>query len=218
MQERVVGHDVAATATMPRRSWHRFGTGEQPEAVCAGDLIFRAGNRHEMSVAISCGQYLRAETRPYARWNHVMLVLDEAGRTAHSTGAGMLEGRLSDLRGVTYALVRIECSDHDRAQIVMFAEDTLRRHPAWGRLTAASQLFSLLTGSQIVFGKLGTITCSGFAAEALVRTGAIFDRPAALMSPADLARACGLPGAIRTSDVPGAVRRVSLALRRGGAC
>jgi hypothetical protein len=213
-QELVAGHVIEATSTMPRRSWRRFGPGEEPDEVRAGDLVFRAGNRHEMSVAISCGQFLRAETRPFARWNHVMLVLDETGRTAHSTGTGLHDGRLGDLRDATYALVQFECSNEDRAQIVTFAEHLLRCHPQWGWLIAGSQLFSLLTGSRVVFGKLGTITCSGFAAEALVRAGAIFDRPAVLMSPADLARACGLPGAIRASDVPPAVRRVSVAARR----
>jgi len=206
--------ELEATPTMPRRSWRWFGHGEEPDDVKAGDLVFRAGSRHEMSVAISCGQLLRAETRPYARWNHVMLVLDGAGRTAHSTGAGLLEGRLSDLRDSGYAIVRIDCSTHDRAQIVAFAEELLRRHPQWGWLTAASQLFSLLTGSRVVFGELGTITCSGFAAEGLLRAGAIFDRPAVLMSPADLARACGLPGDIRMSDIPLGMRTVWTRLRR----
>lgn len=199
---------------MPRPSWQRFGPGEEPDEVRAGDVIFRAGNQHEMSVAISCGQFLRKETRPYAKWNHVMLVLDKAGRTAHSSGEGLVEGRLSDLRDKTYALVRVDCSDEDRAQVVAFAEDLLAKHPKWGWVPAGSQLFSLLTGSRVVFGKLGTITCSGFVAEALLRTGAIFDRPAALMSPADLAREYGLPGHIRARHVPSAVRRVYPALKR----
>ena len=214
--EPAVAGVLEATPTMPRRSWRRCGPREEPYDVKAGDLVFRAGNRHEMSVAISCGQLVRADTRSYARWNHVMLVLDAAGRTAHATGTGLFEGELSALRDQSYALVRFECSDEDRAQIVAYAEEMLRRHPTWGWLTAASQLFSLLTGSRVVFGKLGTITCSGFAAEALLRAGAVFNRPAALMSPADLARECGLPGVIRAGDVPGAVRRVYPAVRRAG--
>jgi hypothetical protein len=143
-----------------------------------------------------------------------MLVLDRAGRTAHATGGGLVEGTMRDLRDKSYALVQLDCSDEDRAQVVAYAEAQLRRHPTWGWLTAASQLFSLLTGSRVVFGKLGTITCSGFAAEALLRTGAIFERPAALMSPADLAKACGLPGVVRARDVPPAVRRVLPAAAR----
>ena len=88
MHERIVGGVWRPRSTMPRRSWRRFGPGQEPDEVKAGDLVFRSGNRHEMSVAISCGQFLRAETRPYARWNHVVLVLDAAGRTAHSKERG----------------------------------------------------------------------------------------------------------------------------------
>jgi hypothetical protein len=203
---------IATEAQMPWRGWERFGPGEQPDVVRAGDLVFRAGSQHWMSVAISCGQLIRPETRRYARWNHVMLMLD-GGRTAHATGRGLIEGELSDLDGATYALVRVACSDEDRRKIVAFADDQLRRHPTWGWLTAGSQLFSLLTGSRVVVGKLGTITCSGFAAVALLRAGALFDRPAHMMSPADLARACGLPGAVRIWDIPPAVMRVYSTLR-----
>jgi hypothetical protein len=199
--------------------WRRFGPGEEPDAVRAGDVVFRAGNQHEMSVAISCGQLLRSDTRPYARWNHVMLVLDAGGRTAHATGAGLIEGDLALLRDKTYALVRLDCTDADRAKIVAFAEYMLRTHPRWGWFTAGSQLLSLLTGTRFVFGTLGTTTCSGFAAEALVRAGAIFDRPAGMMSPADLARACGLPGAVRVRDIAPALKRLYTAAqtRRLGA-
>jgi hypothetical protein len=213
MQESSVAIAVEATARTPCRGWELFGPGEQPDEVSAGDLLFRAGNQHWMSVAISCGQLVRSETRRYARWNHVMLILD-GGRTAHATGRGLVEGELAELHDATYALVRLDCSDGDRRQIVAFADDQLRRHPTWGWLTAGSQLFSLLTGSRVVIGKLGTITCSGFAAEALLRAGAIFDRPAHMMSPADLAKECGLPGVVRLRDVPPAAMRVYTTLKR----
>jgi hypothetical protein len=194
--------------------WSRVGPGEEPDEVRAGDLVFRAAVRDAVSVAICCGQWLRSDTRPHARWNHVILVLDDAGRTAHATAVGLIEGTLGALRDKTYALVRFECSADDRAQVVAYAEHMLATHPTWGWWIAGSQLFSLLTGSRVVFGKLGTITCSGFAAEALLRTGAIFDRPAALMSPADLARDCGLPGAVRVHDVPPALRGVFPGLKQ----
>jgi hypothetical protein len=207
---------VEGTARMPRGSWQRFGPGEQPDEVRAGDVIFRATNQHEMSIAISFVQFLRADTRRYAKWNHVMLVLDDAGKIAQVTGEGLCDGKLSALRDKTYTLVRFDCSDEDRAQVVAFAEDLLARDLTWGWVIAGSQLFSLLTGSRVVVGKLGTITCSGFAAEALLRTGAIFESPAALMSPADLAKAYGLPGVIRARHIPPALRRVYPALRRLG--
>ena len=217
MQAWTGGGVVDANPRMPRRTWQRFGPGEEPDQVAAGDLVFRTSPRDAIAVAIICGQWTRSETRAYARWNHVMLVLDPNGRTAHATGRGLVDGRLSSLRDVTYGLVHLDCSDEDRAQVVAYAEHLLRKHPTWGWLIAGSQLFSLLTGSRVVFGKLGTITCSGFAADALLRMGAIFDRPAALMSPADLAKECGLPGVIRRRDVVPVARRIYPALKRTGA-
>src|SRR3954452_22747083 len=98
-RDRVV---VESTSRMPRRSWQRFGPGEQPDEVRAGGLIFRATNQHEISVAISFVQFLRADTRRHAKWNHVMLVLDDAGKIAQVTGEGLCEGKLSALGDKTY--------------------------------------------------------------------------------------------------------------------
>jgi hypothetical protein len=105
--------------------------------------------------------------------------------------------------------VRFDCTDDDRLQMVKFAEYMLTTNATWGWLTAFSQLVSILTGSRYAFGRLGTTTCSGFVASALVRTGAIFERPAPLLSPADLAKECGLPGPVRAGDVAATARRLS---------
>jgi hypothetical protein len=217
MQASTGGGGVEANPRLPSPTWQRLGPGQEPDEVAAGDLVFRTSVHDGICLAIIGGQWLRSETRAHARWNHVMLVLDADGRTAHATARGLVEGQLSALRDSTYALVHFDCSDEDRAQVVAYAEHMLGKHPTWGWWIAGSQLFSLLTGSRVVFGKLGTITCSGFAAEALLRTGAIFDRPAALMSPADLAKECGLPGVVRSRDVVPAARRISVVLKRPGA-
>src|SRR3954467_3263537 len=107
---RVVLH---GTSRLPKRSWQRFGPGDQPAEAQAADIIFRATNEHEISVAISLVQFLRADTRRYAKWNHVMLVLDDAGRIAQVTGEGLCEGNLSALCDRTYTLVRFDCSEED---------------------------------------------------------------------------------------------------------
>ena len=171
MQPRSTRQVVQGSARTRRGEWRWFGPGEEPDEVRAADVVFRAGNQHEMSVAISCGQFLRSETRPYARWNHVMLVLDDAGKTAHATGEGLVAGELSALRDKRYVLLQFDCSDDDRAQVVAFAEYMLAEHHAWGWEIAASQLFSLLTGSRVVFGKLGTITCSGLCGRGTLAHG-----------------------------------------------
>jgi hypothetical protein len=202
-----------ATRWMPRRSWQLIRPHDDVPQFSAGDVIFRAGNQHIMSVLISCVQFLRPDTRGQARWNHVMLVLD-GDRVAHATGNGLMEGKLDVLENKTYALVRFDCSDESRRQMVTFADFRLRKNETWGRLTAFSQLIAMLTGSRLAFGTLGTVTCSGFAASALVRAGANFDRPAPLLSPAELARECGLPGPVRAGDVAATARRLAARITR----
>ncbi len=58
----------------------------------------------------------------------------------------------------------------------------------YGWLTIASIILTLLTSSRFVFGMVGTAICSGFVAEALVRTGIICEKPPSHMMPADLAK------------------------------
>jgi hypothetical protein len=53
---------------------------------------------------------------------------------------------------------------------------------------------------ECVFGLVGTAICSGFVAEALVRTGVIFEKPPSHMMPSDLAKS--------TSPLPKQLHRI----------
>jgi len=160
----------------------------EAETMRGGDFLLTHGD-YVISQLIRFGQRLRHEER-YARWNHAVLVLSEDGRIAEALSRGVEENNISDYEGKDYYLVRLQgVSDEDRAQMITFARSVLDSpdRTEYGWLTIASIVLTLLTSSKFVFGMVGTAICSGFVAEALVRTGVIFDKPPSHMMPADLA-------------------------------
>lgn len=159
------------------------------EEMREGDFLLTHGD-YLVSRLIRFGQRLRHEDR-YARWNHAVLILSEDGRIAEALSQGVVENHISKYEGEDYYLVRLQgVRDEDRNQMMVFARsvlDSLDR-TEYGWLTIASMILTLLTSSRFVFGMVGTAICSGFVAEALVRTGVIFEKPPSHMLPADLAR------------------------------
>ena len=168
----------------------RYGPGESAETFATGDIVLTHGD-YWTSRIIRFGQRLRfrGARRRYAHWNHVALVLDEHGNLGEALSDGVVETHISKYEGTEYHLVPVQCSDEDRTQIAVFATAVLHApsRTKYGWVTIASLFFTLTLGSKLVFGKIGTAICSGFACEALVRTGAIFPRPPAYMMPADVA-------------------------------
>lgn len=164
--------------------------GESADGLETGYIVLTHG-AHWTSKMIRFGQRLRfrGPRRPFARWNHVALVLDPEGNLAEALSGGVEETNLSKYTGTDYHLVRVQCSDEDREQIGAFAAAILNApgRTKYGWVTIVSLFFTLGFGSTIMFGKIGTAICSGFASEALVRTGAILPRPPAYMMPADVA-------------------------------
>jgi hypothetical protein len=168
----------------------RYGPGEAAEELRTGYVVLTHGS-HWTSRMIRFGQRLRfrGARRPYARWNHVALVLDADGNLGEALSEGVVRTNLSKYEGTDYHLVRFECVEIDREQIGAFATAVLDapQRTKYGWVTIVSLFFTLAFGSTFVFGKIGTAICSGFASEALVRGGEIFPRPPAYMMPADLA-------------------------------
>jgi hypothetical protein len=162
---------------------------QEAEAMREGDFLLTHGD-YLVSRLIRFGQRLRHEER-YARWNHAVLVLSEDGQIAEALSQGVVENHISKYEGKGYYLVRLQgVSDADRNQMMAFARSVLGSpdRTEYGWLTIASIILTLLTSSRFVFGMVGTAICSGFVAEALVRTGIIFDKPPSHMMPADLAK------------------------------
>jgi len=185
-----VEHEQRAggTGIRERAIVERWEPGEAAEHLETGDIVLTHGD-HWTSKLIRFGQRLRfrGPRRDFARWNHAALVLDREGNLAEALSRGVERTNLSKYKGTDYYLVRVECSDEDRRQIAAFAESVLKHRTTYGWLTIVSLFFTLAFGSTFIIGKIGTAICSGFASEALVRTGAVFERPPSYMMPADLA-------------------------------
>jgi len=186
----MAGHGAGVDPGHSTVSIERFGPGESADDLRTGYIVLTHGD-HWTSKLIRFGQRLRfrGARRKYARWNHVALVLNAEGKIAEALSQGVVEEDISKYEGTDYHLVRVECEQIDRDEVARFADAVLKskHRTKYGWLTIASLFFTLALGSTIMFGKIGTAICSGFASEALTRTGAIFDRPPAYMMPADVA-------------------------------
>jgi hypothetical protein len=165
-----------------------YPEGQGAQEVRPGDFLLTHGD-YPTSRLIRLSQRLRYEER-YARWSHVALITSADGDLAEAASTGIVSGHIRDYLGTDYHLVPLQnVSDEDRGQVKKFADNVLhapyRTEFAW--YVVASVMLTLLTNSRFVFGMVGTATCSGFVAEALVRTGIIFEKPPSHMTPADLA-------------------------------
>lgn len=167
-----------------------YPEGEAAEELKTGYIVLTSGT-HWTSRMIRFGQGLRfrGARKRFAHWNHVALVLDAEGNLGEALSEGVVRTNLSKYKGTDYHLVRVQCPPEDRDQIDAFAKAVLDspKRTKYGWLTIVSLFFTLGFGSTIMIGKIGTAICSGFASEALIRTGAILPRPPAYMMPADVA-------------------------------
>ena len=165
------------------------GPGAAATDVDRGDFVLVAGD-HFNSRLIRFGQRLRihGHDRIYVKWTHAALVVDSGGGLIEAVGAGVRRWHLDRYRGDDYVVVRLQISQEDRDQIVDFAETALRRRARYSRLATVSLGLSMLTGSKLTFFIDGQYVCSGLVACALLRMGADFDRDAANIAPADLAK------------------------------
>lgn len=172
-----------------------YPAGQSADELKTGYIVLTHGVQWT-SKLIRFGQRLRFRggRRAFARWNHVALVLDAEGNLAEALAQGVVETNVSKYEGTDFHLVRVECEQLDRDEIEAFAASVLDspHRTKYGWLTIASLFFTLTLGSTIMFGKIGTAICSGFASEALVRAGEIFPRPPAYMMPADVAEHFGV--------------------------
>lgn len=171
-----------------------------------GDFLLSRGD-HRMSRLIRFGQGLRIHgaDRMHTCWTHAALIVDPDGSIIHTTGVGVTTGNVADYQYRYRALVDIGASGADRDQVVGFARHALANHSGYNWVAFASTGLTLLTGSTFCFSMSGQYTCSGFVAEALQRTSAIFDRDAGHITPADLAKYYRVPAPLRrgpTAAVP----------------
>jgi hypothetical protein len=141
-----------------------------------------------VSWAIKTGSWLRRYERPYRRFSHTALVIGDNGEIAEAVAKGVLPANISKYHDDDYVLVHTDVADHDRAQVLAFADSVVKFRTKYGFWTFAGLALYSLTGAQLCVQLAGTAICSGFVSDALTRAGFIWARPPFAMMPADLAR------------------------------
>jgi hypothetical protein len=163
--------------------------GVTAEAPQIGDFILTGVKAQGIvSLAIKLGAWLRRYEKPFRRFSHTALVIDDEGTLAEAVAKGVVRTPLSHYHDDDYVLVRAGVDEHDQKQVVEFAEAVLAARTKYGFLTFVGLAIYCLTGAQLCIQKAGTAICSGFASDALTRAGFIWPRPPYAMMPADLAK------------------------------
>lgn len=163
--------------------------GETATQYDSGDFILVKGHGFQ-GWLITLGQKLRIHgaDRKYVNWAHAALIVDRDGTLIEAVGTGVREMPLDYYTGRHYQIFRIKASDENRAEAVAFARSVLDNKARYGPLTIICIALSMLTGSKLMFFIDGQYVCSGLVASALERTGSIFNRCAANITAADLAK------------------------------
>ncbi len=196
MYDRQVSPRRPAFAAVARESATRYGPDDQPERWQPGDFLLTRGDSAAARL-IRWGQRLRihGNDRRYTYWNHAALVVGTDGELIEALGSGVVPSHASKYRPKDYTVVRITADAEDRKEAAAFASWVAANHARYGRTTIVSISLTLLTGAKFSFFIDGEFICSGLVARALERTGAIFNRDPAHITPADLAKyyQAGLP-------------------------
>jgi hypothetical protein len=185
----------------------RAAPGAAAAEFAPGDFVLVAG-RHVNSRLIRFGQRLRIHgaDRVYVKWTHAALIVDADGSLIEAVGAGVRRWHIDRYVDDEYVVVHLETSQENRDEVVDFAEWALRSRARYNRLSTVSTALSMLTGSKLTFFVDGQFVCSGLVARALERTGVIFDRDAANIAPADLAKYFRAATPTHTAAWAGALR------------
>lgn len=121
---------------------------------------------------------------PAARYNHVFMVIDDAGSIIQADPTGVELGHLSQYHGVDFVIKRPAYGPGEAANAVAAMREQLGTHYGW--LTIASVGLMLLTGTRLRFGLAGTEICSGAAAYAMTRANMDCGQDETYDTPADL--------------------------------
>lgn len=167
--------------------------GESAQQWQAGDIVLTHGSSL-FAKLIGFGQRLRihGDDRKYAWFTHAALVVGSAGELVEVMGNGIRRSSASVYRPQDYAVVRTGAEPGDVKEMLQFADWAVSARPKYGWATIVSIGLTMLTGAKFAFFVSGEFICSGFVARAMERTGAIFSRDSAHITPADLAKYYGV--------------------------
>jgi hypothetical protein len=162
-----------------------FGT------LSTGDIVLTHSGSL-VSKLIRVGQAFRFPKR-YASWSHCALVLNSNGDIAEAVSKGVMQAHISHYADKEYTVVRTGVDEHDQKQVLHFAYSVLQARWRYGYVTFMGLVPTLLFGSKIVFGYVGTAICSGFVGDALTRAGFVWPVPAQACMPAHFAQEFNAP-------------------------
>jgi uncharacterized protein YycO len=165
-----------------------YGPGEIASEYQVGDFILC----HRKGFASWCIRFGQdhsprfAGHREYGYWSHAALIVSEEGDLVEALTKGVVRSHISDYQDVEYTLVRVHAAPLDQEEILRFANKVVGDEYGWTTIVCVG--LGLMTGGDLTFGFEGHMICSGLVALAEERAGAVFDRLAEDIVPADLAR------------------------------
>lgn len=137
-------------------------------------------------------RYRTAEDRAFAHWSHAAIVVGRNGLLVEVLHTGVMLGTLEKYRDQDYCYIRLDLSDPDRKSAASYACACLRQK--YGVLSFLLFAASLLAGDRLRLRDRGQQGCVALIIRALQRAGMTFERQAADMMPADLAKHFGVRG------------------------
>jgi hypothetical protein len=137
-------------------------------------------------------RYRTAEDRPYADWSHAAIVVGRDGLLVEVLHRGVTFSRLEKYRDQDYRYIRLDLSDSDRKSAASYACACLRQK--YGVSSFLLLAASLLAGDRLRIRDRGQQGCAALIVRSLQRAGLTFERQAADMMPADLAKHFGVRG------------------------
>lgn len=183
--------DAAPAAAPPARYFHcAIG-----ETICdprPGDIILIRGTGW-LGCLIRYFERMRyraAEDRAFAGWSHAALIVGRDGLLVEVVHTGVTLSRLEKYRDQDYRYIRLDLSDVDRKSAVSYACGCLRQK--YGVLSFLLFAACLLAGDRWRIRDRGQQGCVALIVRALQRAGVKFERQAADMMPADLAKQFGV--------------------------
>jgi hypothetical protein len=159
--------------------------------VLSGDiLLVRNPNMGLAEKGILLGEWLHAQTRPYAWTHHSMFALSST-EVVQETGAGSVLTPLSAFDSWLYAVITINCPNDQKALAIEFENWTLGQKYGWSSIIGDG--LDDLTGLSLSLSTHGRMVCSASVARACERMGLIPDKDPTAVVPADNARYFNLP-------------------------
>ena len=173
---------------MATTNYRVYQAGQEPIKYTPGDFIL-VSSTGILAKFIRFGQFIRyhGKMKPFSRWNHAALIIDEQGTIIEAIGRGVVTNNISDYKDVEYYYVNTRLNSQSRSQSVAAGKSFLKDKYGW--LTIFSIAMELITGVKVQLSNSNTMICSAVVGQSLWAGGIIFDQNPYQMMPADLAAA-----------------------------